>query len=100
MLDYILEEYLLAGRREIVCYSAGQFGGVRAAMQLRMTLGELDMPSIPTLLGIRAWGKRLTRPVGRCRTGSRPRWRTSSLTPPVGWYAGALKQGRAAGTPY
>ncbi len=36
----------------IICYSAGQFGGVRAAMQLRMTLAELGMPSIPSLLPV------------------------------------------------
>src|SRR5690349_22660864 len=51
LLDYFLEEYFWRPSG-IVCYSAGQFGGVRAAMQLRMTLGELGMPSIPTLLAI------------------------------------------------
>src|SRR5216683_1400388 len=36
----------------IVCYSAGQFGGVRAAMHLRATLAELGMPSIASLLPV------------------------------------------------
>ncbi len=51
LLDYFLEEYFWRPSG-IVCYSAGQFGGARAAMQLRMILGELGMPSIPTLLAI------------------------------------------------
>src|SRR5215203_7416157 len=34
LLDYFLEEYLWRPSG-IVCYSAGSFGGVRAAMQLR-----------------------------------------------------------------
>ena len=43
-----LEEYFFRPSA-IVCCSAGAFGGVRAAMQLRMTLGELGMPSIPSI---------------------------------------------------
>src|SRR5690349_20206750 len=49
LLDHFLEEYFFRPSA-IVCYSAGQFGGVRAAMQLRMTLAELGMPSISSLL--------------------------------------------------
>lgn len=48
MLDHYLEEWAYRPSG-IVCYSAGMFGGVRAAMQLRMTLAELGMSSIPTL---------------------------------------------------
>ena len=51
LLDHFLEEYFFRPSA-IVCYSAGQFGGVRAAMQLRMTLAELGMSSIPSLLPI------------------------------------------------
>jgi len=51
LLDHFLEEYFFRPSA-IICYSAGQFGGVRAAMQLRMTLGELGMPSIPSLLPV------------------------------------------------
>ena len=36
----------------IVCYSAGQFGGVWAAMQLRMTLAELSITGIPSVLPV------------------------------------------------
>lgn len=36
----------------IVCYSAGSFGGVRAAVQCRALLGELGTPSVGTLFAI------------------------------------------------
>ena len=51
LLDIFLEEYFWRPSG-IVCYSAGQFGGVRAAMQLRMTLAELGMSSVPSLMPI------------------------------------------------
>jgi NAD(P)H-dependent FMN reductase len=97
LLDYFLEEYFWRPSG-IVCYSAGQFGGVRAAMQLRMTLGELGMPSIPTLLAIPRVGQALDE-AGRPLQD----WLAPALADflaEFGWYAGALKQGRAAGTPY
>jgi NAD(P)H-dependent FMN reductase len=48
LLDHFLEEYFWrpAG---IACYSGGRWGGVRAAMQLRMSLAEMGMVTIPTL---------------------------------------------------
>ena len=51
LLDHFLEEYFWRPSA-IVCYSAGAFGGVRAAMQLRAMLCELGMPSIPSLLPV------------------------------------------------
>jgi NAD(P)H-dependent FMN reductase len=101
LLDYFLEEYFWRPSG-IVCYSAGQFGGVRAAMQLRMTLGELGMPSIPTLLPI-------PRVAHALDESGRPQqdWLAPALAPALaeflaefGWYAGALKQGPAGRTPY
>ena len=51
MLDHFLEEW--GGKPCGICtYSAGPFGGVRAAMGLRMILAELGMPTIPTLLPV------------------------------------------------
>src|SRR3954470_5506994 len=49
LLDHFLEEYFFKPSA-IVCYPVGSFGGVRAAMQLRAMLGELGMPSVPSLL--------------------------------------------------
>jgi len=51
MLYYFLEEWFWRPSA-IVCYSAGRFGGVRAAVHLRAVLAELGMPSIPSLLPI------------------------------------------------
>ena len=49
LLDHFLEEYFFKPSA-IMCYSAGAFGGVRAAMQLRAMLAEMGMSSIPSLL--------------------------------------------------
>lgn len=51
LLDHFLEEYFYKPSA-IVCYSAGAFGGVRAAIALRAILGELGMPSIPSIFPI------------------------------------------------
>ena len=44
----------------IVCYSMGSFGGVRAAMQCRMLLGELATPSVGPLFAIPQINKALS----------------------------------------
>src|SRR5271165_3811972 len=49
LLDHFLEEYFFKPSA-IVCYSAGAFGGVRAAIQLRAMLAEMGMSSIPSIL--------------------------------------------------
>src|SRR5689334_12731126 len=51
LLDHFLEEYFFRPSA-IVCYSAGSFGGVRAAVQLRAMLCELGTPSIPSVLPV------------------------------------------------
>lgn len=51
LLDHFLEEWFWKPSA-IVCYSAGPFGGVRAAMQLRMMLAELGMSSIPSIFPV------------------------------------------------
>src|SRR3954447_13257787 len=58
LLDHFLEEYFWRPSA-IVCYSAGQYGGVRAAMQLRMTPAELRFPRIRSLLPIPRIGQTL-----------------------------------------
>src|SRR5262249_9607488 len=47
LLDHFLEEWFWRPSA-IVSYSAGPFGGVRAASHLRDMLAELGMPSIPS----------------------------------------------------
>ena len=51
LLDHFLEEYFWKPSA-IVCYSAGAYGGVRAAVALRPMLAELGMSSIPSMLPI------------------------------------------------
>lgn len=51
LMDHFLEEYFFRPSG-IVSYSAGPFGGVRAAMQLRAFLAEIGTVSIPSLFPI------------------------------------------------
>jgi len=97
LLDHFLEEYFWRPSG-IVCYSAGAFGGVRAAMQLRAMLCELGTPSIPSLL-----------PIPRVQDAfddeGHPRdevsnQRVARFLSELEWYARALKTARQAGVPY
>ena len=58
LLDHFLEEYFWRPSA-IVSYSAGRFGGVRAAVALRTILAEMGMPSVPSILAIPTIGKAL-----------------------------------------
>ncbi len=49
LLDHFQKEYLYKPSA-IASYSGGSFGGVRAAVHLRVILGELGTPSIPSML--------------------------------------------------
>lgn len=96
-LDHFLEEYFWRPSA-IVCYSAGRFGGVRAAMQLRAMLGEIGAPSIPSLLPIPEIGTVLT-------AAGEPEmpWldqAANRFVDELVWYAEALRRQRAEGTPY
>jgi NAD(P)H-dependent FMN reductase len=97
LLDYFLEEYFWRPSA-IVCYSPGQFGGVRAAMQLRMTLAELGMSSIPSIFPI----PRIAQVVdeeGRL-LDQRMEGRLARFLDEFCWYARATRRERADGTPY
>ena len=97
LLDHFLEEYFFRPSA-IICYSAGQFGGVRAAMQLRMTLAELGMPSIPSLLSVPRVQEAFT-PEGE-PTNPRFEQHSERFFGEFEWYAEALRAGRARGVPY
>jgi NAD(P)H-dependent FMN reductase len=97
LLDHFLEEYFFRPSA-IVCYSAGQFGGVRAAMQLRMTLAELGMSSIPSLLPVPRVQDALT-PSGE-PTDAKFEKRCERFFREFEWYAEALRRARADGVPY
>ena len=97
LLDHFLEEYFWRPSG-IVCYSAGGFGGVRAAMQLRMTLAELGMSSVPSLLPVPRIGQAIDEE-GLAMEPAVDRSANRFLDEFL-WYASALKQARANGTPY
>jgi NAD(P)H-dependent FMN reductase len=98
MLDHFLEEYFWRPSA-IVCYSAGTFGGVRAAVQLRAPLCEMGMPSIPSMFPIPRVQSAFTEDgtptdiegIGR---------RFSRFASELEWYASALKKARESGVPY
>lgn len=96
-LDHFLEAYFWRPSA-ICCYSAGQFGGVRAAMPLRAMLAELGMPSIPSLLPI----PRLQKAIDAEGVPVEP-WLDAAagrFLDELEWYADALRDRRQRGTPY
>ena len=97
LLDHFLEEYFWRPSG-IVCYSAGGFGGVRAAMQLRMTLAELGMSSVPSLLPIPRIGQAIDEE-GFALEPMVERSANRFLDEFI-WYAAALSEARTGGTPY
>jgi NAD(P)H-dependent FMN reductase len=97
LLDHFLEEYFFRPSA-IVSYSGGAFGGVRAAMQLRMTLGELGMPSIPSTFPVPKVQSSIDE-AGKALDAGLDR-RVSRFLDELEWYAEALKAARAQGTPY
>ena len=97
LLDHFLEEYFFKPSA-IVCYSAGTFGGVRAAMQLRCMLGEMGMSSIPSILPFPKAQQMLDED-GK-PTGDRPGKSAARFFDELEWYGRALKTARENGRPY
>ena len=97
IIDHFMEEYFWKPSG-IVCYSAGSFGGVRAAMQLRAMLPEVGMPTIPTIFPIGkvqdsfdAKGNAIDKAYER---------RIKKFLDELEWYATAMKVARKNGVPY
>jgi NAD(P)H-dependent FMN reductase len=97
VLDHFLEEYYWRPSA-IVCYSAGAFGGVRAAMQLRAMLCELGTPSIPSLFPVPKVQDAFDEE-GRPLDDALNR-RAARFLDELEWYANALKAARRMGVPY
>jgi NAD(P)H-dependent FMN reductase len=91
LLDHFLEEYFYKPSA-IVCYSAGHFGGVRAAMTLRAMLAEMGMSSIPSLLPV----PRVQDAFAADGTPQDAAWeqRSAKFLDELDWYARALKAAR------
>ena len=97
LLDHFLEEYFFRPSA-IVCYSAGPYGGLRGAMQLRAVLGELGMPSIPSILAIPRIQSAFDED-GNPLDEAYPR-RAGRFLDEFAWWAEATRHQRAKGTPY
>jgi NAD(P)H-dependent FMN reductase len=97
LLDHFLEEYFFRPSA-IVCYSAGAFGGVRAAMQLRAMLCELGMPSISSLFPIPKVQDAFD--ADGVATDPRTDQRFTRFAAELEWYAAALREARMKGVPY
>jgi NAD(P)H-dependent FMN reductase len=97
LLDHFLEEYAWRPAA-IVSYSAGRFGGVRAAMQLRMSLAEMGMVTIPSMLPI----PRVQDAFDDEGTPLEARFASSAVRfwDEFDWYMRALHVARAQGVPY
>ncbi len=97
LIDHFLEEYFFKVSA-IACYSAGAFGGVRAAMQLRAMLGEIGTVTIPSILPFPKAGQAFD-DSGQ-PTEARTEKSTAKFLDELAWYAEALQAKRATGTPY
>jgi NAD(P)H-dependent FMN reductase len=97
LIDYFLEEYSFRPSA-IVCYSIAPFGGVRAAMQLRVLLAETGMSSIPSLQPIPAVDKALSKE-GVALTQELAE-KSGKFFDEFEWYMRAMKAERTKGVPY
>lgn len=97
LIDHFLEEYYFRPSA-IVCYSAGPYGGVRAAMQLRALLAEAGMPTIPSLQPIPSIGSSLSKD-GVALTQDLAE-KSGKFFDEFDWYMRALKAERLKGVPY
>jgi len=91
LLDHFLEEYAWKPSA-IVSYSAGSFGGVRAAMALRPMLAEMGMSSIPSILPV----PRVHEAFDENGQPSDASWydRADRFLDEMDWYARALQAAR------
>jgi NAD(P)H-dependent FMN reductase len=92
LMDHFLEEYFRKPSA-IVSYSAGSFGGVRAAVVLRSMLAEMGMSSIPSMLPIPKVQDAFDDD-GTPRDPSLP-GRAASFFEELEWYATALRDARS-----
>jgi NAD(P)H-dependent FMN reductase len=97
-IDHFLETWFWrpAG---IACYSAGPFGGVRAAMQMRCVLGEVGLVTVPSLFAM----PRVGQSFAEDGTPQDNVWerRIAKFLDELEWYAEALAaQREKRGVPY
>lgn len=97
LLDHFLEEYFWRPAA-IACYSGHRWGGVRAAMQLRMTLAEMGMVTIPSIFPTAFVGKAFSDD----GTPADPKTLdyAADFFKEFFWYMEALRERRKSGVPY
>jgi NAD(P)H-dependent FMN reductase len=97
LIDHFMNEYFWrpAG---IASYSAGAFGGVRAAVQLRATLGEVGLVTVPSIFAMPKVGKTFDED-GKALDDAHEK-RIGKFLDELEWYAEALRAARAKGVPY
>jgi NAD(P)H-dependent FMN reductase len=97
LIDHFMSEYFWrpAG---IACYSAGPFGGVRAAVQLRAVLAEVGLVTIPSMFPMSRVGKSFADD-GKALDEAYER-RIGKFFDELEWYAEALREQRRRGIPY
>ncbi len=91
LMDHFLEEYFFRPSG-IVCYSAGPYGGVRAAMQLRAFLAEIGTVTIPSLFPVPKVQEAFDED-GNPKNEKMHRYIKTFLDE-MEWYGYALKEGR------
>lgn len=97
LLDHFQQEYYFKPSA-IASYSAGSFGGVRAAVHLRVILGELGMPAISSMLPFPGISSLFSEDL----TPKNPRVEPSTerFLNEFEWYLKAFKTQRDLGMPY
>ncbi len=98
LLDHFQQEFIFKPSA-IVAYSPSQFGGARAAMQLRAFMPELGSISIPSILYYPASHK-LSDQLSDPETKKGIDERFSRFIKELSWYSDALSAKRNEGTPY
>jgi NAD(P)H-dependent FMN reductase len=97
LLDHFLEEYYWRPAA-IISYSAGAFGGARAAVQMREIVAELGMPSISSVYPMPRAGTAFDD--GGEPIDAKVDRRFERFASELEWYGEALKAQRQKGTPY
>lgn len=97
MLDHFQKEYFFKPSG-IACYSAGQYGGMRAAVHLRAVLPELGTPTIPIIQGYPKISKILSEDGDAIEEYYIKS--TNRFIDELEWYMAAFKAQKEKGTPY
>ena len=97
LLDHFQKEYYFKPSA-IASYSIGSFGGVRAAVHLRVILGELGMPAISSMLPFPLIGNLFNDDL--IPKNERIESSTNRFIDEFVWYTEAFKRQRETGVPY